>query len=457
MEARATPAFIIAGTHSGVGKTTTSLILMAALRGRGYQVQPFKIGPDFIDPGYHRRVTERSSINLDLWMMGLAPLRRSFSTFASGSDVAIIESMGALHDGENGTKERGSASFLARKLGIPVVLVIDIWGMTRSTGAVLRGFMDFDPRVRISGFILNRAGSKRHYQMVLDSLPPKLQKLSLGYILHTNELAIPERHLGLLTVEENSLGEAWERKLREAGQTLDLENLERRFRIVRRRRAAASSQTPRFAARCRLAVARDQAFCFYYPENLQMLEAAGAQLQFFSPVKDARLPPGTDGLYLGGGYPESFAAELARNTPMREEIAARAHQGMPIYAECGGLMYLGQSLTGFDGARHPMASVLPLDFLMDSKHLSIKYVEVKTTRPTLLGPAGTTARGQEFHQSRILHTPRSSRGYRVTSSMGEQFREGFLWKNVLGSYVHLHFRSNPSIPDNWIKKCLESR
>lgn len=453
----ARPAFLVAGTHSGVGKTTVSLTLMAALRERGYRVQPFKVGPDFIDSGYHRRVLGRDSINLDLWMMGMANLRRSFSRFAAGADVAVIESMGALFDGENGTRERGSSGFLARKLDIPVVLVLDIWGMTRSTRAVLEGFMGFDPRVRIAGFILNRAGSRKHYEMVLASLPPPLRKRSLGYILHSQELAIPERHLGLLTVEENTLGAAWEQKLREAGRTLDLENLVRLFGIVRRPTPEARARPPRSAARCRLAVARDQAFCFYYAENLQMLEEAGAELCHFSPMKDSRLPPGTDGLYLGGGYPESFSAELARNESLRQEIATRAEQGMPIYAECGGLMYLGRGLTDFEGARHPMASVLPLDFVMDRNHLAIKYVEVRTTLPTLLGPAGTVARGQEFHQSRILRAAGSRRGYHVTSSTGEQLREGFVRKNTLGSYVHLHFRSNPSIPLRLIQRCLESR
>src|SRR5713101_2732193 len=195
----ATPSLMVAGTHSGAGKTTVSLILMAALRASGYRVQPFKLGPDFIDPGYHWLATERNSINLDPWMVGLARVRHTFARFAARSDIAVIESMGGLFDGASGSRERSSPAFFARRLAIPVVLVSDVWGMPRSANAVLNGFLGFDTRLRIAGFILNRAGSSRHADMVLAALPSRLRTRCLGYVLHSSRLTIPERHLGLLT------------------------------------------------------------------------------------------------------------------------------------------------------------------------------------------------------------------------------------------------------------------
>jgi cobyrinic acid a,c-diamide synthase len=204
----------------------------------------------------------------------------------------------------------------------------------------------------------------------------------------------------------------------------------------------------------RIGVARDRAFCFYYAENLRMLEAAGAKLRYFAPV-DEDVPGDVDGVYVGGGYPESFAAELEANTGARTALAQRAAEGMPVYAECGGLMYLGRSITGFDGRTHGMTSILPVKTQMDPEFLAIRYVEVRTTRPTLLGPAGTVARGQEFHQSRL----EGSAGdlYELQSSMGDTAREGYTVGNTVGSYVHLHFRSNPSIPKAFVNACRAFR
>jgi cobyrinic acid a,c-diamide synthase len=442
---------MVAGTHSGAGKTTVTLVLLAALRRANYRAQPFKLGPDFIDPGYHREVAGANSINLDSWMTGLASVRASFARHCAGSDVAVIESMGGLFDGAAGPRDDRSAAGLARRLRAPVVLVVDIWGMTRSAHAVLNGFMEFDPRLRIAGFVLNRAGSHRHAEMVVESLPARLRKRCLGYVLRSGGLAIPERHLGLLTTEENALGPEWRSALEEAGRTLDLGALARIFGLVRR--SGRSDPAPaRRDARARIAVARDAAFCFYYPENLEMLEKAGAELCYFSPIRDARLPADVGGVYLGGGYPESFASELAANVRMKEAIAGAAAGGMPVYAECGGLMYLGRALQTGDGASHPMAGVFPLEFVMDRNHLAIRYADVRTALPTLLGPRGTTARGHEFHQSRLIGTLRPQ-AYRAKTSDGRAFRDGFVTRNVLASYIHLHFGSNPSIARRFVEAC----
>jgi len=452
-----TPAFLISGTHSGVGKTTVSFAIMSILDEIGFDVQPFKVGPDFIDPGYHKLATGRESVNLDLWMMGLSNVRKSFAQFSAHRDVAVIEGMGALFDGEQGT-ERGSAAYLAKKLDVPILLVIDVWGMTRSATALINGFMSFDPHVRIAGIILNRAGSEGHYQMVLNSLPSRIRRLVLGYLLRSNHLSVPERHLGLLTLEENS--EAFKVKdalLRSAKQTIDVKRLARVFNIKKSTVSESLVNAKTSTRQVRVGIARDKAFCFYYMENLAMLEEAGAELLPFSPLDDANPPDDLDGLYLGGGYPESFPDVLSNNKNMRRKILELSRAGMPMYAECGGLMYMGRSLKNFDGQKYPMVSVLPIDTQMDKNYLAIKYVEIETTAETLLGPKGTKARGQEFHQSRLVSSHSENGCYKVTTNAGKVFSEGFKQANVLASYIHLHFKSNPSIPAHFISRCMDYR
>lgn len=446
--------FIIAGTHSGVGKTTVSFALMAHLAEAGFAVQPFKIGPDFIDPGYHRLATGRDSINLDLWMMGRAGVAASFERHTRTADVAVVEAMGALHDGENGTA-RGSAAHLARILKLPVVLVVDIWGMTRSTAAMVRGYEQFDRHVKIAGIVLNRAGSRRHFEMIRDHLPADLRRRLLGYVPSDDHLSISERHLGLVTLEENPRAQTLQSEiLARTRDTLDLERLIEIFGIEKLPLLAAESHAAK-GARVRIGVARDQAFCFYYSENLQLLETAGAELVPFSPLADFALPERVSGLYFGGGYPESFPEELAANTEMKRQIRALADRGGPIYAECGGLMYLTEELVDFGGRGHEMVGLLPLGVVMDRSHLSIRYVEIETTRNSLLGPAGTRARGQEFHQSRLSRPVPAGLGgcYRVRDSAGILSTEGFARGNVLGSYVHLYFGSNPRIARNLVQFC----
>lgn len=452
-----TPAFLISGTHSGVGKTTVSFAVMSILHDFGLYVQPFKVGPDFIDPGYHKLAAGRESINLDLWMMGLSNVRRSFAFFSAPADVAVIEGMGALFDGESGT-DRGSAGYLAKKLGVPVLLIIDIWGMTRSVVPLINGFMSFDRQVKIAGIIFNRAGSEGHYQMVMNSLPQRIRKLVLGYLPRSDELSVPERHLGLLTLEENA--EAVKIKdalLSTAKQTLDINRVLHLFNIKKGGVNKSLADSEPSDKKVRLGIARDKAFCFYYKENLKMLEQAGAELLPFSPLEDANLPDALDGIYIGGGYPESFPDALSKNKGMRRKILELSRSGMPIYAECGGLMYLGRSLKNFDGQKYPMVSVFPVDIEMDKNFLAIKYVEIETTKETLLGPTGTKARGQEFHQSKLVSSDHKNGCYRVTTSHQQVFSEGFRQASVLASYIHLHFKSNPSIPAHFISRCLEYR
>jgi cobyrinic acid a,c-diamide synthase len=444
-------AFIIAGTHSGVGKTTVTLALARAIIRAGLSIQPFKIGPDFIDTAYHGESAGRDSINLDLWMMGAEHVKSTFSRFSAGADVALIEAMGALFDGEDGT-ERGSAAFLAKLLEVPIILIIDIWGMTRSAVPLLEGFLSFDRDLKFSGFVMNRAGSARHAQMVYQALPQSLQTLCLGHILRRDALEIPERHLGLITVDENvARAEARRAALDAAGVGLRIEHL-----LPSPRRHDVTTVKARLSSdidRIRIAIARDPAFCFYYSENLALLEDAGAELCPFSPTSEPSLPSGVGGIYIGGGYPESFLNALASNFALKEQIRALAARGMPIYAECGGFMYLGRTLTIADRSAAPMVGLFPLDTLMDPEYLAIRYVTVRTIADSPLGPAGTTARGQEFHQSRIISPPSGTPMYQVTAMSGEQYEEGQLCSSAVGSYIHLHFASNRSLPRNFVENC----
>jgi len=292
------PAFLVSGTHSGVGKTTVSFILMALLRRKGHRVQPLKIGPDFIDGGYHRLATGRDSINLDLWMMGRKGIESSFQDHSIGADVSVIEGMGALFDGTDGTID-GSSAEIAKHLNVPVILVVDIWGATVTTGAVLEGLLRFDRKVRVAGIILNRAGSEAHVKMVLRSLKPSLRKKVIGYLLRSSSFEIPERHLGLRTLEENAKSrQVLNAAVRSASKTIDVGRLVHLLGIQKKSRSLSIRESSFVPFEVRIGVAKDAAFCFYYSENLRMLEQATpcifqfgnvcTKLEFRCPIPSAK-------------------------------------------------------------------------------------------------------------------------------------------------------------------------
>lgn len=453
-----TAAILVAATHSGAGKTTATAILIRALRAQGLRVQPFKLGPDFIDGAYHVEAAGRPTVNLDLWMMGEGGVRGAFQRWSRDVDVAVIEAMGALYDGADG-EEPGSAAELAKLLDLPVVLVLDVWGMTRTATAILEGMRQFDPDVRLAGCVLNRVGSGRHRQMVEAALPADLRQLVVGAIPHDPALEIPERHLGLLTAEENEGAKgAREAAQRQAARHLDLERLTsiaHAGQVGPKEDVEPSTAMP--APRARLAIARDSAFCFYYEENLRLLAEAGFELVPFRPTLDPRLPADVDAVYIGGGYPESFAAELAANFLLAADLREHAARGAPIYAECGGLVYLSRSLLDFDGVRHGMSGVLPLDVTMDRQHLAISYVEARTRGRSPLGETGTVARGQEFHQSRVIEADVEPNLFDLTTSTGEERHDGYLLDGVLASYIHLHFGSAPGIADSLLETALAAK
>ncbi len=450
---------VVAGTQSGSGKTTLSLALMAAFVRRGLQVQGFKVGPDFIDPGHHALATGRPSHNLDGWMLSPAENRRIFARASRQAHLAVVEGVMGLYDGFDPTANIGSTAEMAKLLGLPVLLAVDARAMARSLAALAGGFAAFDPGLTWAGLVANRVGSPNHAALLAEAMTLVPALPFWGGLPRRPELAMAERHLGLVTAEDGGVDQAaLDRLALWVEESLDLDRLWESLPEV----APAGVRQPEAApaaATVRLGVARDRAFCFYYEENLRRLRRAGAELVFFSPLDDPAPPTGLHGIYLGGGYPELYAEALADNQSMRAELAALASGGLPIYAECGGMMYLGQELEDLAGRRRPMVGALPLKSRMLPKLRALGYREIQTRRPGLLGPAGTKARGHEFHYSEVHQADPGldDRRYQVWSRRGESpHTRAYGLRNILASYLHLHFGSNPELAPSLVN-FLQSR
>ena len=453
------PALVVAGVASGVGKTTLTLGLLETLARKGLRVQPFKVGPDFIDPGFHALVAGRPSYSLDGWMCSREHVLATVAHHARDADLALIEGVMGCFDGRGATSEEGSTAEIAKWLGAPVVLVVDAQAMARSAGAIVLGFERFDPALDLAGVVFNGVAGEAHWQWLREAVvAAQSRAVPLGYLPRRASLTLPERHLGLVTAAEHELSRSLLDELSGAIEaTVDLDRLlslarsrvaPEPDRFERPRRSASGG--PPSSDRPRIGVARDLAFQFYYPANLELLREAGAELIFWSPIEDAELPD-VDALYLGGGYPEVHAARLAANVAMREAVRAFADDGRPIYAECGGLLYLAEALEDPHGTLQPMVGLLPTVGRMASR-LTLGYAEVELMRATPLGPAGTVARGHEFHASGIDPVPeRVPRAYAVrTGERGAPRAEGYLVGETLMSYVHLHFGSNPRVADHLV-------
>jgi cobyrinic acid a,c-diamide synthase len=450
---RQTRGLVIAGTQSGVGKTTVTLGLLSALARRGLVVQPFKVGPDFIDPGHHTRAAGRLSRNLDGWMLSQAANEALFRRQACRADVAVVEGVMGLFDGYDGASEAGSTAQMAKWLGLPVLLVVDARAMARSAAALVHGFASFDPALTLAGVVFNHVGSATHLEYLQQALVSLPEVRCFGGLPRDQELAIPERHLGLTTAEDHPLGAAYLDHLADWLEThLNLDGLLQVLPWLALPEEPAPAAVP---PAVRVGVARDRAFCFYYPENLELLEHYGAELVPFSPLKDPELPPDLHGIYLGGGYPELYAGPLTANQSLQQALRQAAAAGLPIYAECGGLMYLCREIRDLEGRAHPMAGVFPCPVRMLPRLKALGYREVTLTAPGLLGPAGTKARGHEFHYSEMVGEPDGvPRLYRLTTRQGGAARtEGYCAQNVLASYVHLHFGSNPEVARHLVASC----
>jgi cobyrinic acid a,c-diamide synthase len=448
------PALVIAGTHSGSGKTTVALAVASALARRGLRVQGFKVGPDFIDPGHLARVTGRPARNLDTWLLDPAPLAATFRKGAAGADVAVIEGVMGLFDGLGPLDEAGSTADLARRWGLPVVLVADARGVARSIAPLVRGFATFDPAVRVAGVVANKVGSNRHYD---EYLAPALRAacpdvVPLGCLARDESLAIPSRHLGLRTAEDLAHeGEFWGRLADAAEATLDLDRLLSLAWPPDLSPALPDASPTSAPRRVRMALARDAAFCFYYEDNLDLLRAEGAEVVPFSPLEDPDLPAGTEFVYLGGGYPELHAARLAANEPMRAAIRRFHAGGGLILAECGGLMACAESIRDHAGAVWPMWGLVPARVVMEGRFAALGYVTVTADRDTPLGPAGTQVRGHEFHYSTLEPTAPLPYATRLQRPGHEPRPDGVSVGSLFTGYAHMHFGSNPEVARNLLR------
>jgi cobyrinic acid a,c-diamide synthase len=455
---RQMPRLVIGATGSGAGKTTIAIGLMSALRARGLNVAAFKCGPDYLDPTYHARITGGVSHNLDGWMMGRDAAIATFSRAAHHADIAVIEGMMGLFDGASPIGDEGSSAEIAKWLAAPVILVVDASGMARTIAAVAHGFAHFDPALRLAGLICNRVGSRGH----LELLRTASQEVPiLGGLPEHAAAAFPERHLGLYSANEKhvprELLEQWGRL---AAEWFDLDAIVALARSAPPLKIDAEihdRQSEVTAQRCRIGVALDDAFHFYYEDNLKRLEALGAEIVNFSPVRDRELPA-VDGLYFGGGYPEALAYELSSNRSMIDAVRTFAHCGGPVYAECGGLMYLTRAIRTLDGSSFPMAGLIPADALMHDRLQALGYVEVETVAPSILGEAGLRFRGHQFRYSTLQPEPGGvERVYAVRPRWGNEFAEGYRAENLLATYVHAHWASNPSAAAGLVEACATFR
>ena len=453
-----TPTVVIAGVRSGVGKTTIATGIMGALTRRGYSVQPFKAGPDYIDPSYHQIACGVPSRNLDTWLLPHPTVLELYAKAAAKRQISVVEGVMGVFDGHSSLDEEGSTAQLAKLIGAPVILVADAAKVARSVAAEVLGYQTFDPDLNLAGVILNGVGSDRHLEFCKPQIEATTGLPVLGYLPRRDEFEQPERHLGLIPTVEGTVANQWyEAIIAQIEETIDVQRVAELARL-----SAAPSisgggvlsvypEEPQ-PKRAIIAVAQDKAFNFYYQDSLDLLEAWGAEIVPFSPMEDAALPEGAGGVYLGGGFPELFAAELSANRPMLESVRQAAGRGVPVYGECGGLMYLGRSLTGFDGIAYPMAGLIPAASAMSQSRLSLGYREVEARADGPLLTSGQQVRGHEFHWSTLERPPEESESvYRVVNQGGRP--DGFRAGSVSASYVHVHLGSSPGLAPRFVETC----
>jgi cobyrinic acid a,c-diamide synthase len=456
------PRLVVAGTHSGVGKTTVATGLAAAFAARGRRVAAFKVGPDFIDPSYHALASGRPGRNLDAFLCGPELVGPLFAHGAAGADLAVVEGVMGLFDGAAGAGELASTAQVAKLLDAPVLLVVDAGGMARSVAALVHGYATWDPGLRLAGVVLNRVASDRHEALLREALAP----LPVVAVLRRRAvLATPERHLGLVPAAERAAAAA--RTVAALGDALaaaaDLDAV-----------AAVADAAPPLAVTPwdpataladagaldeggppgrppRVAVAAGPAFTFVYQENLELLEAAGAELAGFDPTADGGLPAGCDALYLGGGFPETYGAALAANRPMRAAVRAFAAAGKPLVAECGGLLYLGRSLDG-----RPMCGVLPAEARMTGR-LTLGYRRASAAGPSVLAARDQAVRGHEFHYSSLDPPAGPSPAWLLDGASGAARAEGFVAGGVHASYLHTHWAGQPGLPARLVAAAASAR
>lgn len=429
--------FVVAGTNSGCGKTTITIGLMRLLSRRGYKVAPFKTGPDYIDPAFHAMATQSDSHNLDSWILEPATVRALFESYAQNSDVAIVEGVMGMYDGL-GSDCLGSTAELARTINLPVILVVNCKALYQSVASIIKGFVSFDNRIKVVGVILNQVYSDTQFSFLKAFVEKHCDVRCLGYLPPTKAISLESRHLGLIQAGEvDELLAKVDQVADLLEQHCDIESLSKLTRVNPESSKKCTDVYPNLQG-LRLGVAKDKAFSFYYKANLDLLERNGAELIFFSPMHDSRVPESVDALYLGGGYPEVFAKELGENESMRHDVCRLAEAGMPIYAECGGLMYLTEGITPVEREFYPMCSIFNCKTTMTPRLQNFGYCVVNW--------GDVSVRAHEFHHSKLSFendSPNYVLQYKIEKpEQPRTWEGGLLYKNVLAAYPHIHFYSN---------------
>ncbi len=440
---------IIAATMSGSGKTTITVGLLAALKNRGLNVQPYKIGPDYIDTGWHTLACGKISHNLDSWLVGEEKIKKIFVETSENADISIIEGVMGLFDGGKGGIS--STAQISKLLNAPIVLIIDAKSMGTSAAAVALGFREFDKEINLAGVILNRLGSESHKKIIVDALNTLGIKI-FGAIKRNDEFFLPERHLGLIPTFESNSDDVINKICASVEDQVDLDA------IIELAKSSAPLKTffrdKKAPPTIKIAVARDEAFNFYYDAGLNELERLGAEIIYFSPLNDEILPENISGMIIGGGFPEMFASQLEKNKKIRAEILHAAQKGLPIFAECGGFMYLMKNLIDFDGKSFEMCGLIDGTAKMTKKLQTVGYVEAEILKNCVLGKIGDKIRAHEFHFS-IAETFDEKIFKCRRMRTDKEFFAGICKKNLVASYLHVHFAGNSSAASNFIQSCKD--
>lgn len=448
------PRVVISGPHRSAGKTTVTFGLLRALSERGRVVQPYKKGPDYIDPMWHTAAARRPCRNLDFHMMGEENILRSMGAWAADADMAVIEGNQGLFDGLDPDGHDSTAG-LAKFIEAPVIFVVDASRMNRGIAALLQGFSRFDPDLTFAGIILNKVGGKRHESKLVESIEKHVKVPILGIVpkLH-DEVGVTERHLGLVPVDEDpKLLENISRMGDAVAKHVDLDRIEAIAATAGALPDVVPCALPTGPSGVRIGIARDRAFTFYYPENLEALEAAGAELVPFSPLTDESLPEKLDGLYLGGGFPEMFMDELQGNRSLREEVRDRGEAGLPIYAECGGMMYLTRAIR-WDDREATMVGLIGADTIMTKRPMGLGYMKIEPTGACDWLSAKGVINCHEFHHSHLEGVDEARFGWNVVRGSGiVKGMDGIIYRNVFASYAHLHHCGIPAWARDFVELC----
>lgn len=443
-------AFILAGTGSGCGKTTVTLGLLRLLQQRGLRVQPYKVGPDYLDTGWHSALCGVASRNLDSFMLPPSTLNALFGEQMQQADIAVIEGVMGLYDGYGTDPNYCSSAAMAKQLGCPVILLVDGKAVSTSIAATVMGFQHFDPSLNIAGVIVNCVNSDSHFQLLKNAIERYCDLPVLGYVPRAEGVSLPERHLGLVTARESLIdAQPWQDFAATLERTLDVDRL-LELSALNTLPPGEWPPMPASGEGLTLAVADDEAFNFYYPDNLALLERAGVTLVRFSPLHDAVLPD-CQMIWLGGGYPELHARALAANAPMLAQLRAAHERGVAIYAECGGLMYLGSTLEDAQGEVYAMANILPGDSKMGKRLTRFGYCEAQAEQQTLLAAPGEVLRGHEFHYSDFTVRLPAAMACRKTRDgvVLQRWQGGWQLGNTFASYLHVHFAQRPDMLNHW--------